>query len=109
MTDATSMIRTHAARRTRLMEARAEIDADLKELDLEGKALGLNTAEINKWVAAQMGDKVVKRRDTVADAVMIGEVLGVEFGFDGRETGTVQKSEADGLQSGMVQDCDVIQ
>lgn len=103
MTDAQTLIRAHAQRRANLMESLDELKADLKELDLEGKAKGLNVSEINKWVDAQRKGKTEKRRDTVADAVLIGEVLGIEFGFDDRHSGTVQNNAAATGKFGTVQ------
>lgn len=80
-------MRAFADRYLRLFEAMDETKADLKELDLEVKAYGLNVAELKKWAKAEHADKVAKLAAATADSVLYGNALGHDVGFSGNDQG----------------------
>lgn len=77
------ILQSLARRMERLLDDIDEMRADLKEVELEAKARGLNVSEIKKWVQARRKDRVEKRIDDVAASVLYGEALGFETGFGG--------------------------
>lgn len=77
---AQDQIDSYRRRRLNLMQSADEIAADIKELDLEAKANGLNVAELKKWVTAEHKNKLDKRVSDVVDSVLIGEALGHNLG-----------------------------
>jgi uncharacterized protein (UPF0335 family) len=80
MTTAVEHIRRIHDRFVNIMTEIGERQEDLRDLALEGKALGLNVPEIRKWAAATVKDKTVKRAADLADATLYAEALGVEIG-----------------------------
>lgn len=80
MTTAVEHIRRIHDRFVNIMTEIAERHEDLRDLALEGKALGLNVPEIRKWAAAAVKDKLGKRASDLADATLYAEALGVEIG-----------------------------
>ena len=97
MSDAPTLIwndytRNWCERKLRILRQISELQLDVKELDIEGKAQGLNVPPLNKWLKAQLSDELAandgKRakkieklvRDT-QDQVLYGERLGHDVGI----------------------------
>lgn len=75
-------------RRRRLFQERAELDLDIKENALEGKAFAVNVPAFDKWLKAEISDEHVKTPKRVAklisqtvDQVVYGESLGHDLGM----------------------------
>lgn len=97
MSDAPTLIwndytRNWCERKLRILRQIAELQLDVKELDIEGKAQGLNVPPLNKWLKAQLADELAANdgksakkieklvRDT-QDQVLYGERLGHDVGI----------------------------
>lgn len=72
----------------RLMRLQADIAAELKEFELQGKASGHNMPAVKKWLKAEVQDegsenpnKIAKLIEQTVDQVVYGESLGHDLGI----------------------------
>jgi len=100
------MVQGFHARMSRLLVDIEDMKADLREIELEAKAMGYDAKEIRAWAAAEIKDKTGKRRDKLLLSLTYARALGVDVGIDlnstheRSESGTVQSDPAGSLEPG---------
>lgn len=108
MNEITISVRDFSDRMRTLLREAANLAADRKELELQGKASGINVAPIKKWLKVEVQDEEAARPTKInrliaqtQDQVLYGESLGHDIGiYPDSEKVSVRNNSNEGSRAG---------